>query len=52
MAKCLLFKHPKVVVPGIASTPAYGRDSDGLSLAAAYDCIKDDFEGVRQRAGG
>jgi arginase len=44
-----MFRHPKVAALGIASTPANGRDPDGVSLAAAYNLIKGALEGVRAR---
>lgn len=45
-----MFKHPKVVALGIASTPANERDPDGLSLTAAYNLIKGALAGVQQRS--
>ena len=44
-----MFRHPKVVALGIASTPANERDPDRLSLTAAYNLIKGALEGVRSR---
>lgn len=44
-----MFRNPKVVALGIASTPANDRDPDGLSLAAAYNLVKGALDGVRAR---
>ncbi|HSW28201.1 MAG TPA: arginase family protein [Longimicrobiales bacterium] len=44
-----MFREPKVVALGIASTPANERDPDRVSLAAAYNLIKGALVGVRGR---
>ena len=49
MALAEVFREPKVAALGIASTPAYERDPEGRSLAAAYRLIKGALSGVRKR---
>lgn len=44
-----MFRHPKVVALGIASTPANERDPDRVSLRAAYNLVEGALEGVRER---
>ena len=44
-----VFHYPRVAALGIASTPAYEADPDGLSREAAYRLIMGALEGVRTR---
>jgi arginase len=44
-----IFRYPKVAGLGIASTPAYDADPDGLSRAAAYRLIQGALDGVAAR---
>ena len=44
-----MFKDPKTVALGIASTPTGERDKDGLSVKAAYELVRAAVSGVQQR---
>ncbi len=44
-----MFKYEKTAGFGVASTPSWERDPDGLSLEAAYRLIEAAIEGVRAR---
>jgi arginase len=44
-----MFRYEKAAALGIASTPSWERDPDGLSLKAAYRLIEGALEGVRSR---
>ena len=44
-----MFKYEKLAGFGVASTPAGGRDRDGLSLGAAYRLIEGAVRGVQER---
>jgi arginase len=44
-----MFKDPKAVAFGVASTPTGERDRDGVSLKAAYELIRAAVAGVQQR---
>ena len=46
-----MFRDPKAVAIGIASTPTGERDTAGLSRRAAYDLIRSAVRGVQQRSG-
>lgn len=46
-----MFRNPRVVALGIASTPANERDPDKLALRAAYNLVKGALRGVRERTG-
>jgi len=45
-----MFKHPKAVAFGVASTPSGDQDRDGTSRQAAYNLILGALEGVQQRS--
>jgi arginase len=45
-----MFRHPKAVAFGVASTPSGDQDRDGLSRQAAYNLILGALDGVKQRA--
>jgi arginase len=44
-----IFRHPRVAALGIASTPAYEADPEGLSRTAAYRLIMGALAGVASR---
>lgn len=44
-----IFSYEKVAALGIASTPAWERDSDGAARAAAYRLIAGALEGAKRR---
>jgi len=44
-----MFKDPKAVAFGVASTPTGERDKDGVSLKAAHELIRAAVRGVQQR---
>jgi arginase len=44
-----MFRYEKTAALGIASTPSGERDTDGLSLKAAYNLIEGAVLGVKQR---
>jgi arginase len=44
-----IFQYPRVAALGIASTPAYDADPEGLSRSAAYRLIMGALEGVTSR---
>jgi arginase len=44
-----MFKDPKALAFGVASTPTGERDKDGLSAKAAYELIRSAVRGVQQR---
>lgn len=48
-AMTLMFRDPKVVALGIASTPAGSLDPDGVSRRAALNLIRGAIDGVRAR---
>ena len=45
-----MFRHPKAVAFGVASTPSGDQDRDGRSRQAAYNLILGALDGVRQRS--
>jgi arginase len=47
-----MFKHEKAAAFGVASTPSFDRDPEGLSRKAAYNLILGALAGVQARAGG
>ena len=44
-----IFRYPRVAGLGIASTPAYDADPDGVSREAAYRLIQGAVQGVMSR---
>jgi arginase len=44
-----MFKDPKAVAFGVASTPTGERDRDGVSMKAAYELIRAAVRGAQQR---
>lgn len=44
-----MFENPKTVALGIASTPSFNRDPDGVSRKAALNLIKGALEGAQTR---
>lgn len=48
-AMTLMFENPKVVALGIASTPAFNLDPDGVSRQAALNLIEGAIKGVQAR---
>jgi arginase len=45
-----MFRYEKVGAFGVASTPSWERDPDGVSLRAAYNLIEAAVQGARDRA--
>lgn len=48
-AIAIMFENPKTVALGIASTPSFNRDPDGVSRQAALNLIEGAIEGVKAR---
>jgi hypothetical protein len=44
-----MFKDAKAAAIGIASTPTWERDKEGLAVKAAYELIGAAVRGVQQR---
>ena len=47
-----MFRYPKAVAFGVASTPAGARDPDGVSRRAAYALIEGAVRGIQRRSPG
>ena len=47
-----MFRYPKAVAFGVASTPAGARDPDGVSRRAAYALIEGAIRGIQKRSAG
>lgn len=45
----VMFENPKTVALGIASTPSFNSDRDGISRRAALNLIEGAIEGVKRR---
>ena len=45
----VMFENPKTVALGIASTPSFNRDPDGVSRQAALNLIEGAIKGARAR---
>jgi arginase len=45
----VMFENPKTVALGIASTPSFNRDSDGVSRQAALNLIEGAIKGAQSR---
>jgi hypothetical protein len=44
-----MFENPKTVALGIASTPSFNRDRDGVSRQAALNLIEGAIKGAQAR---